>query len=153
MPVPVYSVGQVLGAADVNSWFVPLSAVATTDQTTTSGTAINDNTLSVAVAASANYAVELYVRYTTSGTILGNFTGPSGATLSLCPAQNTNDINIATPWSIGGTTGGSDFSSFAIGSLVTSSTAGTLQFQFYSSAGGTAVTRLARSRLTLQRIG
>jgi hypothetical protein len=160
MPVPTYSVGQVLGAADVNNWLEPLSAVATADQTTTSTSLINDNTLSVAVAASANYAVELFVRFngTNAVAFVGAFTGPSGATLSCVPltavggAANNNDINLGAGFGVTCTGTGTDLSMALVGSLATSSTAGTLQFQFDAGTAGT-VTRRARSRLTLQRIG
>jgi len=157
MPIPTYSVGQVLGAADVNNWFVPLSAVATTDQSTSSLTFINDNTLSVPVAASANYAVELFIRCNgpnTSG-VLFTFTGPSGATLSATyvNAAATNDINLGNGFGINTLIStGTDEAFAVIGSLATSSTAGTLQVQFEMTGTGT-ITRRARSRLTLQRIG
>jgi hypothetical protein len=157
MPIPTYSVGQVLGASDCNNWFVPLAAVALTDQSTSSLTFINDNTLSVPVAASANYAVELFIRCNGPNTagIAFDFTGPSGATLS-CTYVNaaaTADINLGQAFGIGTLVStGTDEAFALIGSLVTLSTAGTLQVQFALTGTGT-VTRRARSRLTLQRIG
>ncbi len=157
MPVPSYSVGQVLPSADVNTWFLPLAAAAVTDQSTTnsSATPVNDNTLSVALAASANYQVELFLRYNTTSTTVaaGQFTGPSGATLSLTAVNiaAANDINLSGAFFFGPATNGVDFASAFIGSIVTSSTAGTLQFQFWSGTGGSSVTRRARSRLVLRR--
>ena len=157
MPVPTYSVGQVLGAADVNTWFVPLAAVAGTDQSNSTTVMVNDNTLSVAVAASANYAVELFIRCNGPNTtaFVAQLTGPSGATLSMTyvNAAATNDINLGTGFGATCVGAGTDIAFALIGSLVTSSTAGTLQLQFDSGTGGNLVTRRARSRLTLQRIG
>src|SRR5258708_7098736 len=150
MPVPTYNVGQVLGAADVNVWFVPLAAVALTDQSTASLTFINDNTLSVPVAASSNYQVDLFIRCNgpnTSGIVCA-FTGPSGATLSMTYLNSaaTADINLGQGFGINALTGtGVDMAFAVTGSLVTLSTAGTLQVQLEMTGTGT-ITRRARSR-------
>lgn len=65
MPVPTWSVGQVLAAADVNSWFVPLSAIKTADQSVTSNASsfINDTELFVPIVATGSYQFECFLDY------------------------------------------------------------------------------------------
>jgi len=62
--VPVWSVGQVLSADDVNTWFVPVAVVKQDDQTVTSSTALaNDDALFVTVAANAEYTFRCWIDY------------------------------------------------------------------------------------------
>src|SRR5258707_13378910 len=134
MPVPTYNVGQVLGAADVNVWFVPLAAVALTDQSTASLTFINDNTLSVPVAASSNYQVDLFIRCNgpnTSGIVCA-FTEPSGANLSMTYLNSaaTADINLGQGFGINALTAPRVDMAFAVPATpAPPSTAGTLPAQ------------------------
>src|SRR5258708_40291125 len=130
--------GQAPPSADVNTWSLPPAAAAVTDQSTTnsSATPVNDNTLSVALAASANYQVELFLRYNTTSTTVaaGQLTGPSGATLSLTAVNvaAANDINLSQAFFFGPATSGADFAAAFIGIISTPSTPGTLQFRFWS---------------------
>lgn len=158
MPVPTWTVGEVLASADVNTWFVPLAAVSTSDQSITSNTAgVNDNALSLAVAASSTYQLDLCIRCNgpSSNSFVGSFTGPAGAALSAnTAAAGAGDITLGAAWVGVATSGtGSDLSFAVTGTLVVGVTAGTLQFVFAQlSSSGTATTRRARSRLTLRRI-
>jgi hypothetical protein len=155
--VKQWNVGDILAAADMNSWTVPLAAVATGSQAVTGTTGTADNTLSVAVAANAIYSVELYMRVegTASTAFVASFNGPSGSTFSAtyANAAATNDIGLGSVFGIGSLTGPSTAESFVVvGTLNTAGTAGNLSLQFAAGGAGNTVTRLGNSRLVLQRI-
>lgn len=158
MPVPTWTVGEVLASSDVNTWFVPLAAVATTDQSVTNNTAgVNDNALSLAVAASSTYQLHLFIRCNgpSSNSFVGEFTAPAGSVLSASTAAaGSGDIFLSVAWVGVATVGtGTDVSFTLTGTLVTGGSAGTLQFIWAQISGSaTATTRRARSRLTLWRI-
>jgi hypothetical protein len=158
MPVPTWTVGEVLAAADVNTWFVLLSAVATSDQSITNNTAgVNDNALALAVAASSTYQVDLYIRCNgpSSNSFACEFTAPAGSALSASTAAaGTQDIPLSVAFVGVATSGtGTDVSFPLTGTLVTGGSSGTLQFIWAQlGSSGTATTRRARSRLTLRRI-
>jgi hypothetical protein len=81
MAVPVWVPGQVLAASDVNTWFVPLAAVKTVDQSVTSSTTlVNDNVLAVPVAASSTYEFRLFCWFQAAagGDFKFQFAGPAG---------------------------------------------------------------------------
>lgn len=158
MPIPVWTVGEVLASADVNSWFVPLSAVATTDQSITNNSvAVTDNALALPVAAGCIYRVDLFIRC--NGPAANNFdcefSGPSGSGLSgTATNAGSGDINFGAVWEGVATTGtGNDLTFVFTGTAIIGSTAGTFQFLFgQGSSSATATTRRARSRLALQRL-
>lgn len=158
MPIPTWTVGEVLASADVNTWFVPLAAVSTTDQSITNNTGgASDNALSLAVAASSTYDLELYIRCNgpSSNSFIGQFTAPSGSALSgACAGAGSGDILLSAGFTGVATTGtGNDLTFTVSGTLVTGGSSGTLQFIFAQASGSaTATTRRARSRLTLRRI-
>lgn len=158
MPIPTWTVGEVLASADVNTWFIPLAAVATGDQSITNNTAgVNDNALSLPVAASSTYLLDLYVRCNgpASNSFVGEFTAPTGSALSAnTAAAGSGDIPLSVAWVGVATIGtGTDVSFALTGTLVTGGTSGTLQFIWAQISGSaTATTRRARSRLTLRRI-
>jgi hypothetical protein len=83
MPPPVYSPGQVVGAADVNSWFLPLAAYKLTGTARSSTTTRTlDPDLQLTVAANSVYEINAYLSYDTANTggigLAFGFTGPTG---------------------------------------------------------------------------
>lgn len=84
MAVPVWSVGQVLTADDVNTWFVPAAAYKTADQSLTSSTTLaNDNEVLVPLAANAVYKFDAWLDFiaTAGADIKWTWTVPAGAGL------------------------------------------------------------------------
>jgi hypothetical protein len=168
MGIPTWAPGQVLAAGDVNNWFVPLNAYKAADQSVTSSTTLaNDNALFVSVAANCTYTLQLDLFYegaaAGTGDLKWNFTSPSGTTgLTGTPAYFGTDTNIhgAAFVALGSTfttlgTNGAGVIKYALttGTLVTSSTAGTLQFQWaQNSSSGTATKVRAGSNLCVWRI-
>ena len=164
MAIPVWTPGEVLVAADVNTWFVPSVAAKTSDQSVTSSTTlVSDSALFLPVATSALYIFNCLILNTglTGGQIKMQFTGPAGATM------NSGIIGFA---SAGGNTFGATFRGFAStvifdtptsetpilwqGSIQTSSTAGTVQFQWaQGTSNATATVVKAGSYLSMVRSG
>ena len=86
MATKQWNVGDVLSAADLNSWAVPLAAVKVVDTSRASTTTLaNDPELSLAVAANVIYRFWAYLDYeggtTGSSDIKWSFSVPAGATL------------------------------------------------------------------------
>jgi hypothetical protein len=80
--VPVWTVGEILTASDVNSWFVPIAAYKTSATSLSTTTLTNDPDLTVALAASATYEVRAMIGYTNasgSSAFHYTFTLPTGA--------------------------------------------------------------------------
>jgi hypothetical protein len=86
MPVPTWSVGQVLAASDVNNWFVPLTVIkpSTTSRASTT-TLTADPALTLTLSAGASYEVHGLIFYTglNAGGYLGfNWTVPASGAFS-----------------------------------------------------------------------
>jgi hypothetical protein len=166
MGIPVWAVGQVLSASDVNSWFVPLVAVKPSDTARSLTTSVtNDPDLQLSLAANAIYDVTAAIQYKggANGSTDGQCTlnAPSGATgfwfahrlqissltlSSLTVAFSTN-ANI-------GTNGTGNPEPLFIKASVTTSTAGTLAFAWAQNmSSNTATTMMAGSLISAQRIG
>lgn len=80
MPIPTWSVGEVLSAADVNNWFVPLYGAKGNDLTRSSTGVTADPDLAVTVAANATYdvACDLYYGSTSAANFQWGFSAPAG---------------------------------------------------------------------------
>ena len=167
MPAPTWTAGQVLAAADVNSWFVGLYAVKTADQSITSSTTLtNDTALFLSVAASATYLLHGFLLYEggTSGSsdIKWTFTMPAGAALRYSyvatpPTITTAAVVASTAASAatGASTGGPGVleSVMMLGTVVTGVTAGTLQLQWAQNTSSLTSTIMhAQSCLALWRV-
>lgn len=64
MAAPTWTTGEVLASSDVNTWFVPIAAYKSADQTVTSSTTlVNDSALAITIQASSVYNVEMYIEY------------------------------------------------------------------------------------------
>lgn len=167
MAIPLATVGQVLTADFVNQWLVPLAAYRTSTQSVTSSTTlVNDNALSVSVAANAVYLVELGLYYDgdTAGDLKTGWTTPAGATISDALALGLSTTAAASTDDF--TSGSSSVPSFgALGAgvrcaalfkylLTTAGTSGTLQFQWaQNTSSATATIMHAGSYLIAQRVG
>jgi hypothetical protein len=163
VPIPTWSVGQVLTAADVNSWFVPLAAYKAADQSVSSLTLQNDNALVIPLAASAVY--EFWLTFTYAGGAQGSsdlkmaWTFPSGTTMVYGRAgidttgsfaqSKTIQSDVVTFGTLGSGTGVVQ----CHGSVASSSTSGSLQLQWAQNSGTVTATSLKLgSTLTAQRV-
>lgn len=64
MPIPVFAVGQVAQAADVNTWMVPLAAVKTSDTSRASTTTLTaDPELTVAIPSAGTWYLLCYLDF------------------------------------------------------------------------------------------
>jgi hypothetical protein len=167
MPVPVYSVGQVLGAADCNTWFTQLAAYKPADGSafTSNTTLANDPDIVIALAASSVYRVTSCLFYTAgSGGLLGGlkwtFTGPSGIQGRYSP-QGTGNGNVlgtvSLQWTDTGLADGLGTGTVAAvsiqGILQTFGAAGNLQLQVaQANSNATATTLKVRTFLEARRI-
>jgi len=168
MAVPTWSVGQVLTASDVNTWFVDIVRNKPTDEgPITTTTLQNDNDLQLPLAANSAYELDGYLAAT--GATLGNgdiklgLTGPAGVTfrfstfgysvLGSPPATGNSGATASGTTSVG-VNGGSASTVLVKGWVTTSSTAGTLILQWAENTpSGTGTSVLAGSWLKARRIG
>lgn len=166
MPAPTWAVGQVLTAADVNGWFVPVATYKTADTGRTTVTLSADPDLTMTVAANAVYAVdgELFYKSTTAGTDFSwSFTIPAGAGAGLYHAiyigsgggavvANTNqwtDTGNAADATLANTL----YAVTVRGTLSTGGSSGTFAVTWAASSGAPTTTLATRSRMVLTRIG
>lgn len=167
-----FTVGEVLTASNVNTYFVQHQlAYKTAGEVVNNSTSLqNDDHLAVAVSASTIYAVEgvfIYNAANTTGDIKLNFTAPSGATLqAVYFGLTTATTGASDSMQFGATAGGdlvgvsAGFGSYngtlavlLMGTLIVSTTAGTLQLQWaQNSLSATNTTMLTGSRLLLTRL-
>jgi len=168
MPIPTWAVGQVLAAADVNSWMVPLDINKAADQSITSNaTPANDNTLVQAVPANVKYRFECVIFYSggTQGSadIKFQFAVPASATYKCTVCFiNTSGVQIAeiynddtvTPALQAGTGGAGNKRAILMkGTVTIGGTAGNFAFQWaQGTSNGTATTVHADSYLHLRRV-
>jgi hypothetical protein len=166
LPIPTWSVGQVLAAADVNSWFVPLFVSKPANTSRTSNvTLANDPDLVLPVAAGATYQFNGMLDYEAdvtgdlrftlvapaASTLLFGFSGFTGADNA---TFNGGNASGGTGLIIGGGGAGVARSVFISGVLITTSTAGNLTLQWAQSvSSGTATIMHANSYLTARRVG
>lgn len=163
MPIPTWAVGQVLTAADVNSWFVPLAAYKAADQAVSTLTLQNDNALVIPLPASAVY--EFWLTFTYAGGTLGSsdlkvaWSFPSGTTMVYARSgiDTTGTFaqskTIQTDVVVFGTPGGGTGTVQCHGSISTSSTSGSLQLQWSQNSGGLVSTSVkAGAVLSAQRV-
>jgi hypothetical protein len=169
VPIPTWSVGEVLAAADVNTWFVPRVAYKSTAQHSTTTTLANDTQLALPVDANALYDWKLYLLYEGgalgSGDLAFNFTFPTGLAAALqilgynAAGADLERLGGVLPFgsnAIIGTEGtGNLRSATVIGSVDTASAGGTLQLQWARSSNASGVDTIVHvgSYMRLDRIG
>jgi hypothetical protein len=161
-------VGEVLAAADVNAWFVPLSAYKASDQSDSSGATSfhSDNDLLVTVAANALYDLRLFVIYSggTQGSSDFQFAWqfPASTTmtwtwqgLNSSGAQTSSAFFDQTGGPAAGTNGaGNKRVIVATGTVDTSAASGTLVLRWRQNTNPAVATVVyAGSELVLTRTG
>lgn len=165
MTVKVFNVGDVLAAADVNSWLAPLAAVKSANQTISSQTAlVNDADLRISLASTAQYEFHAFIRYdsTTGADFKMSMSVPAGADCrygvtrqNLSNAFGGNvDNGAADNVQCLGAGVGNIVVATLFGMAFTSGTAGNLIFQWAqntSTAGNTTLHQF--SYLSARRIG
>jgi hypothetical protein len=172
MPIPVWVPGQVLAAADVNSWFVPQAVVKASNTGRTSTSILADPALTVTLAAGALYEVRCMIFYngiSGGGYLSWNWTVPSGGSfnyLGTYPSQGgaadqgyqvgtVAGVELAAGTTVGPAwTGGTGVikSAYMTG-LATGGSGGPLTFNWgQTAANGTATTVQTNSYLIAQRI-
>jgi hypothetical protein len=168
MPIPTWTVGQVLAASDVNNWFVPQVAYKTSDTSRASTTTNSpDPDLIVNVAANANYFVEVFLFYEGSATASQGFKWawvvPTGATMRyhiICadtsnnPFASTGGTFLGTSTGVAGSTGSGNLRGLSMkGTLFVGSTSGTANITWSPNVNEAAVVTLhAQSCINFQRI-
>ena len=164
MAVKQWAVGDVLSAADMNVWTVPLVGIKSANQTISSSTTlINDADMRFAVAAGSMYEFHVFVRYS-SGTgqdWKSSFTVPAGANAHFSRIARDNSGNFAgdgefvdtdSVVSQGAGVGAIRTINF-FGYVVTAGTSGNLIFQWAQNTSGAFNTTLYQnSYLTGRRI-
>lgn len=167
MPLPTWSVGQVLAASDVNNYFVPLAAYKTSDTSRSNSTSpSNDPDLTLTLAASAFYWFEFFLNFEGSATgsqgIKWGFTVPTGTLVRYHGTWSnvTSNAEVGHTWTgaqqpSAGTDGaGNLHGASGRGTVFTSTTAGSITLQWAQNVSeASAITLHAQSALILQRIG
>lgn len=165
MAPPTWVPGQILTAADVNSWFVPLVAYKSADLGRNTATLSADPDLTVPVIASAVYTVECVLFYKANNIDVifqWKFNIPAGSAGGLYYAAYLNSsgsslIDEADQWT---DTHGADapvnpniYPVFIRGTLATAGTAGNLTLSWAGPSAVPTTTLCARSHMVLQRVG
>jgi len=163
---PVWSVGQVLTASDVNTWFVPLAVVKPSSESVTSSTTLqNDDHLVLAVAASATYefTCQLFFIAASGGDIKWTWSLPAGASLTYQNLHNEGggtgvgnaclaNSDLDTPTAAGG--GSATEAARMTGNLTIAGTSGNAQLRWAQNASNATATQVrSPSQLILRRIG
>jgi len=163
---PTWIPGQVLASADVNSWFVPLVGLKTSNQTTVSNTTLlNDTQVVFAAAANVTYWVEtaLIFESATGTDIKFQWNGPAGATLNGVTNYRTlaSAATVHGQWQLGasglvssaGSGSGTPVGMTAFGTLATGGSSGNFQLQWaQSTSGGINTTVMAGCAVIAWRI-
>jgi hypothetical protein len=163
LAVPVWTVGEILTASDVNTWFVPLVAYKTSTLSRTSTTITADPDLVLPVAANAVYEVRIMINFENpsgASAFSWNFTVPSGATGAyggFTAAPGPVFSSLGSTWPPTNQAAASDnlghIHNFS-GTLITSTTAGSLTYQWApTTASAGALEVFAGSSLIARRIG
>jgi hypothetical protein len=166
MATPTWTVGEVLAASDVNSWFVPIVRVKPTDEgPITTTTLQNDNDLILPLDIGATYALDGYL-YATGNTIGSGdfkmgFTVPAAATYRFTTwgysTTSTATMAISAARSSSTASNGVDGSAaspiIVRGQVTTTTNSGNLTLQWAENTGSaTGTTLLAGSWLMARRI-
>jgi hypothetical protein len=163
MAVPVWATNQVLLAADVNSWFVPIVAYKTADTPRNTLTQTIDPDLQVSLPASATYQVTGSILYNCATAATGlawSFTLPAGAGGAFESTYNLSGTGFGgynNAWSAAGLLAGNTstigYGVRFTGILVMSTTPGTFGFNWAAGSGPHSMIVQANSSLILWRVG
>lgn len=168
MTVKQWNVGEILAAADLNAWAVPLAAYKAADEPiiASAGTLQDDNALKLTVAANAVYWLTAVVDYdggtqgasdlkmgwsVPASTVMDwtfTGTGTSGSASSGSRADQAGTLTAGT----NGT--GNRRIALLSGTVATSAASGTLQFRWCQNTGSATTTTVhAGSLLAAVRVG
>lgn len=158
MAPPVWSVGQVLAASDVNTWFVPLAGYKTSSTVRSTLALATDPDLQVTLAANAVYEVRAAIGYAAaSGNLSFTWTAPPGIGGNYVGTFSVAGTTAADLYSWGGTqaaaTSGGNQGILIEGMISTGGSGGTLGLQWASGSGPASLTVSTGSKLALRRIG
>jgi len=166
LAAPTWVDGQVLAAADVNSWFVPIAAYKSSDTARAVNGTSADPDLSVSVAASAVYSVDCVLYFKGSlidASIQWKFNIPSGTAGGLyyasyfSTATGQPELIEADQWAdlhtSAASTTGVIYPIQIDGTLAIGVTAGTFALSWGGISATPTITLTARSKMVLQRIG
>lgn len=166
MAIPVWAVGQVLTASDVNNWLVPTAVYKTADEPVTSSAALqNDDELFVAVAANAEYKFTCWVEYigAAGGDIKWAWSFPTGTTMrynclhnegGTITLNNSHTIYAETDTGAAACTTSVLVALHMTGRVSTGSSSGTLQFRWAQNTSNASATHVRNpSYIELQRLG
>ena len=165
MPIPTWTPGQVLLAADVNTWFVPIAAVKTADTARASTTTMTaDPDLTMTLAANSSYQItgELFydgaasaadmkctfiVPASTTGTWHPSRVNPSLQGIYSTPQAWTDTIQNST-------TGIGTLQVVGVsGLLITAGSAGTFALSWAQNTSNGTATHMRSGFLVARRIG
>ena len=183
MAIPTWTSGEVLSAADINTWWVPLLTYRTSDLSRSSTTTLAiDPVLQVSVDASAVYQLDAQIVYsgTTTGDIAVGWSYPSGtlgtwaahcngttvigSSAGLAVQSNTSSTfgymirteatDISASRTFGGTGASDTYAAHCWGIVRTDVTSGTFGVSWaQGGSDGTASVLRANSYMFLQRVG
>ena len=159
MAVPTWVVGQVLTAADVNSWFVPVPAYKTAVTTRNTLTKSIDPDLQITLAASCIYQIQAGIIYTSANAMDFTWVIPASATGGYAGGFNLAGTGAGT-WGftfaatvtaagLGGSVNGIQVH----GMIQTAGSGGTFGLSWASSTGPVNCTLGVGSVLTANRVG
>jgi len=166
MAIPTWSVGQVLAAADVNSWFVPLVAYKVNTTTRTSTTTLADDPdLVIPLAAASFYKITAMLSYQAAATGVymkwtftlpaGSDTGIYGVNYVVTGGTFSTEIRFWADTPAGGTPlANVGYPAIIEGMVHTGGASGNLTFQWAqqnSSSSGTSLN--AKSHIIAQKVG
>jgi hypothetical protein len=165
MPIPTWSVGEVLASSDVNTWFVPLAVIKASDTARSSTTSLtNDPTLVLPLAGGSTYEIRGMIFYTGpsagSSDIQWKFNMPVGNVGQYFSAhQNLSGAfagafqNFWTDTVTANTNGVSTVMCASIYGMTQTVSPGNMQFMWAQNTNsGTNTTVRAQSFLVAQRI-
>lgn len=166
MPLPTWSVGQVLAAADVNTYFIPRVAYKSVAEHRSNTTLAADAQLALTADASAVYKIDCYLNYngaTTPGDLKLQWNIPSGAVFTMQgngynvaanDQASTALLSTAQPFNFSCTAGAVVRNVSFTGTLATSTTAGSFALTWaQNTASGTDTIIFTGSYMALWRIG
>jgi hypothetical protein len=165
VPPPTWSVGEVLASADVNSWFVPLVAIKASDTSRSTTSQTNDPDLVITVAANATYEFRLWLNY--EGPAQGTADLKLGLSVPASATARTSNTYVNSSGGsvvegyyasggtalVPGTNGSGNIRGFRmVGTLVTSSTSGSLALSWAQNTASGSTTIHTGSILKAWRV-
>jgi len=164
MAAPTWTTGEVLYAADVNAWFVPLVGLKTADLGRTGTNLVVDPDLQFNLVAGSQYEIRAAIFYKCSGTTSSFQWGwvvPAGSSAGLYHANykglSGGIVIEADMWTDSAHQGYVNTANFIysidiIGTIDAGSTGGTFGLTWAAYTAGNTITVCARSHITARRI-